>query len=175
MAVATIVRTALFALAIVVAGPVGSAAAECRDSASRAFSVDIRHSPLSGRACFHTVTVFEGASCSAGSERWAVTLHCGETRRMVVTDRGRLVSLLAPRASRPGWEIVRVFEKGERHVVVRSIRFGELPIQPPPPRGPRLRIDARRLAVDTDAGATVAIDALEALGRVTGRRRLLSR
>jgi hypothetical protein len=112
------------------------------------------------------VRVFDGGSCE-GTPRFSITLGCSETRRMVPTDHGRLVSLLAPRASRPEWEIVRVFALDGDRIAVRSVRLDELPF-----RGrPRLSLDARALRVRSGTDS-VPIATLETLGREVARRRL---
>jgi hypothetical protein len=141
------------------------AQAECRSSAGGTRSVDVGLSPLSGGACFSTVRAFDGPSCE-GAPRFSITLGCSETRRMVPTDRGRLVSLLAPRASRPDWEIVRVFSLDGAHIAVRSVRLDELPFT----GRPRLSLDARALRARSGE-TSVPIATLETLGREVARRR----
>jgi len=165
-------RHAALLLAVGLMVPSTVARAECRDSAGGTFSLDVRLSPMSGIGCFTAVTVFEGSSCRPERERWAITLGCNESRRMVVSDRGRLVSLLAPRASRRNWEIVRVFEATGRQAVVRSIRLDELPGLPERARRPRMSLDASVLRIETDPPVTVPVTVLESLGRERARRPL---
>jgi hypothetical protein len=142
-----------------------TARAECRRSTSGAFSADVRWSPMSGRACFSDVRAFDGPSCG-GTPRFAITLGCDETRRMIVSDEGRLVSLLAARAVRRDREIVRVFTLDGDALAVRSVRLDELPIAG---ARPRLSLDARRLRASR---ARVPIATLERLGRDVARRRI---
>lgn len=160
------IRVVLAALLVLSAG---RAQAECRASASGRRSVSVALSALSGGGCFHDVSVHTGPSCE-GAPELRVTLGCSETRRMVVTDEGALVSLLADRASRREWEIVRVFVRDGERIAVRSVRLDELPGLPPDARRPRLSLDARVLTIDGERAVEVA--ALATLGRVTARRRL---
>lgn len=147
-----------------------AAAAECRQSAGGAYSVDVELSPAAGILCLMDVRVHRGRACG-GEPAWAATLGCDETRWMVVADDGTLVSLRAPRPYRRGWEIVRTFAPEGDRIVVRSIRFDELPGAPPAPARPRLTLDPDGLRVGEGADAPViALDRLRRLGRRTGRR-----
>lgn len=90
-----------------------ASAQTCIASAGEARSVSIALSPMAGGACFHTVTLHEGAGCARDHVLARATEHCSTTRRLAVTDAGVLVSVRAPRASRRDWAIVRVFTVGE--------------------------------------------------------------
>lgn len=162
---------AVFVVGLTLATAAPAAWAECRVSESGAFSVDVTLSPASGILCLTDVRVFEGGGCGPGPERWAATLGCSETQRMVVTDAGRLVSLLAPRASRREWEMLRVFEPDGDHVAVRSVRLDELPGLPAGASRPRLTLDAREVRLATEPPVAIPVSAVELLGRQTGRRR----
>ncbi len=91
---------------------------------------------------------------------------------MVVTDDGQLVSLLADRASRRDWGIVRVYARDDDQLIVRSIRLEDLPGVPEGVRRPRLRIDARVLTLELAPEVTIEVRTLPTLGRVRARRRL---
>lgn len=150
-----------------------SAAAECRASASGRVSASVTLSPASGILCLDDVALHDGPSCG-GAARWTTTLGCNEARRLVPTDEGTLVALLADRASRREWEIVRLFVPLPDRLEVRSVRLEELPGLPASARRPRLSIDARTLRVAPGAGPPieVSIASVATLGRRTGRRRL---
>src|SRR5687767_6386910 len=99
-----------------------AARAECRSSPNGLFSYDLRVSPRAGGMCLHIVELHHGAGCAQLTAE--IELACNETRRMAVTDRGYLVSVLAPRASEREWSIVRV-TVGRDHFV--HFRLRELP------------------------------------------------
>jgi hypothetical protein len=104
-----------------------TANAECRASASGAFSFDVRLSPLAGRACLMDVTVFAGPSCEPARRQWSSTRGCNETDRMAVTDRGDLVSILAPATSHRDWAIVSVIEWRSGRVTAATLALQDLP------------------------------------------------
>jgi hypothetical protein len=104
-----------------------ASAQSCVPSAAGAFAMDVRVSPRAGDACLMIVTVFEGTSCVHERERWSAELGCSESRRLRVTDAGRLVSILAPRASNPRWPIVRIFSSVSDSVRRVSLRLVDLP------------------------------------------------
>jgi hypothetical protein len=89
------------------------AAAACRTSVSGGHSFDTRLTPGPNRLCRMTVDVFEGKACGA-TPRWSALLPCDQTERMAISDRGRLISILAPVAKRPDLNAVRVTWSRER-------------------------------------------------------------
>jgi hypothetical protein len=95
---------------------------------------------------------------------------------MVVSDAGRLVTLLADRSSRREWEIVRVFEHDpeaapRRAIGVRSVHLSELPGLPEDTSRVRLVLDRGVLHVLLASPLEVSVASLETLGRVSARRR----
>jgi len=162
-------------VALLPAWPLTAARAECRSSASGTRSIDVRLSQASGYLCLSLVRLFDGASCGPGSALFSATFGCSETDRMVVTDRGRLVSLLAPRASRREWDIVRIFEPDGDHMIVRAVRLADLPGLAPAIRRPRLALDASGLRVLVEPQLFVPLSTLETLGSVGVRRSAHSR
>jgi hypothetical protein len=106
---------------------VSIANAECRASSGGAFSFDFEVSPLAGGACLMDVTVFAGPSCEPARRQWASTRGCNETDRLAVTDRGSLISILAPATSHPDWAIVNVISWRGGRVVVRSLALRDIP------------------------------------------------
>ena len=95
-------RALLVVLVLVVAPAVAPrmARAECRSSPSAAHSYETRLSPRAGILCLYIADVYAGGACE-GEPAWSVELSCGETSRLAVTDHGRLISILAPRATSP--------------------------------------------------------------------------
>jgi hypothetical protein len=114
-------------LALLAVGCPSARAQSCSASIGNAFSYDTRVSPRAGVVCLFVVTVYEGASCEAEHRRWSGELGCNEARRMRVTDAGRLVSILAPRASNRLWPIVRVFTAEGATMRRLSFRLVDLP------------------------------------------------
>lgn len=166
------IRTACSILvAVAVVGFAREVRAECRASASGAFSIRVRVSPLAGIRCLYDVSLYSGATCGPEDARWTATFPCSETR-MVVTDRGTLVSLVSARPRSRRWDVVRIFERAADEWVVRSVRFGELPGLPVHTRRPRLKLDAGALHVLLEPELTVPIATLVGLGRITEHRRL---
>ncbi len=105
----------------------GTARADCRDSTGGTYSVEIRLSPAAGCLCLMSVSVFEGPGCAADHRLWGATRGCNETDRMAVTDRGRLVSILAPATSHPEWSIVAVLEWHDGRVRTHRLALEDLP------------------------------------------------
>lgn len=89
------------------------AAAACRTSVASAFSFDTHLSPQPGGVCKMTVQVFEGRACGS-APRWQVLLPCEQTKQIAISDRGRLISILAPLAKRPDLNVVRVTWRPDR-------------------------------------------------------------
>ncbi len=130
-----------------------TAHADCRSSAGRTYSFATHLSPAAGILCLYVVDVFEGPSCDASARRWSTTRGCNETRRMAVTDAGSLISILAPRASRRDWPILRVLRFDGERVVERSIRLGDLPGVPA--NGTvRLSFEGAAVRIDGRGGST---------------------
>ncbi|MBN1772862.1 MAG: hypothetical protein JXB32_16445 [Deltaproteobacteria bacterium] len=117
IAIAVLVSSSLWAAA---------AAAECRDSAGGSCSLDIRLSPAAGCLCLMSVAVFEGPGCDAEHRLWGETLGCNVTDRMAVTDRGFLVSILAPATAHPEWSIVSVLWWRDGGVVQSRLALEDL-------------------------------------------------
>jgi len=95
---------------------------------------------------------------------------------MVVSDEGRLVTLLADRASRREWAIVRIFEHDpeappRRSVIVRSVRIDQIPGLPEDANRARVVLDRSALHVLLAQPLELSLASLEALGRRAARRR----
>jgi hypothetical protein len=101
--------------------------AECRASASGAFSFDVQVSALAGGMCAMDVTVFAGADCRPDERRWSDTRGCNETERMAITDAGNLVAILAPATSHRDWSIVTVLSWRDERVVATRLALEDLP------------------------------------------------
>ena len=89
------------------------AAAACHTSASGAHSFDTRLTPGPGRLCRMTVDVFDGRSCGA-EPRWHALLPCDQTERLAISDRGRLISILASVPKHRALNVLRVTWSAER-------------------------------------------------------------
>lgn len=112
-----------FALALLATSP---AAGQCVRSEQGTYSFGMRLSPRAGIRCLMIADVYDGASCEPSRRTWSVELGCNESRRMAISDRGRLVSILAPRTSQPAWDIVRVCWHDGTAVRYGSARAEEL-------------------------------------------------
>lgn len=110
-----IVRTLVLALVLLLPSAVS---AQCHASPGRSRSIGMRLSPRAGIQCLHIVDVYAGAACE-GAPEWSIELHCSQTSRIAVTDGGRLISILAPRASRLEWNILHVVGRDQRAVWIR--------------------------------------------------------
>ena len=118
----------IFAIGFLVSAIWASAArAECRASAGGAYSFELRLSALSGGGCFVDVAVFAGADCGAEERRWGDVRGCSQTERMVVTDEGNLVSILAPATAHRDWSIVLVLSWRDGEVVETWLALEDLP------------------------------------------------
>ena len=160
-------RALLVVLLLVIAPAVAprTARAECMSSPSAAHSYQTRLSPRAGILCLYIADVYAGGACE-GEPAWSVELSCGETSRLAVTDRGRLISILAPRASRPEWNIVRITTRDRAPV---RIPLGDLPGASALRGAVRLDFDGGALRLRSRAGEVrVTFDALEALAEPTG-------
>lgn len=97
----------MWGILVLASGLVTSTArAACKASASGAFSFDTRLKP-EPRLCRMTVEVFAGAACAA-SPAWQVVLPCDQEQHTAISDRGRLISILTPVATRRDLNAVRV-------------------------------------------------------------------
>jgi hypothetical protein len=103
-------RAAAFAGSLLLAA---DAAAACRASASGAFSFETRLTPGPARVCRMTVDVFEGRACGA-TPKWKALLPCDQTEHMAISDRGRLISILAPVVKRRDLNVLRVTWSADR-------------------------------------------------------------
>ena len=106
-------RTLRGAIVVAIAVVAADAAAACRASASGAFSFDTRFTPGPARVCRMTVDVFEGRACGA-TPKWKALLPCDQTEHMAISDRGRLVSILAPVVKRRDLNVLRVTWNADR-------------------------------------------------------------
>ena len=98
-----------------------TAGATCKASASGAFSFDSRLKP-EPRLCRMTVEVFVGASCAA-SPAWQVVLPCDQVKNTAISDRGRLISILTPVATRPDLNALRVTWSPTKYAWVRLAKL----------------------------------------------------
>jgi hypothetical protein len=89
------------------------AVAACRTAQSGGHSFDTRLTPGPSRLCRMTVDVFDGRACGT-TPRWSALLPCDQTEHMAISDRGRLISILAPIAKRRDLNAVRVTWSRER-------------------------------------------------------------
>jgi hypothetical protein len=101
--------------------------AQCRASASATYSLQIRLSPAAGGACLMVAEVFAGPDCRPDQSRWSETFGCNVTDRMAVTDRGNLVSILAPATAHRDWSIVAVHSWRDGRVVGTWLSLDEIP------------------------------------------------
>jgi len=108
------------------------ATAACRVSASGAFSYDTRLTPGPARVCRMTVDVFEGKTCGTAA-KWHALLPCDQTEHMAVSDRGRLVSILAPVVKRRDLNVLRVTWSADRWawVTLDKLAQGKPPFKLP--------------------------------------------
>ncbi|MBI5488392.1 MAG: hypothetical protein HY905_13750 [Deltaproteobacteria bacterium] len=104
-----------------------SARAGCRPSAGGEYSFDVHVSALSGGGCFSDVEVFAGPDCWPEERRWADTRGCSQTERLAVTDRGSLVSILAPATAHRDWSIVLLLSWRDGEVAETWLALEELP------------------------------------------------
>jgi hypothetical protein len=104
-----------------------SVRAECRASASGAFSFDMHLGAGAGRACLMDVEVFAGPDCRAAERRWGDTRGCSQTDRMAITDQGNLVSILAPATSHRDWSIVAVLSWRDERVAETWLALEDIP------------------------------------------------
>jgi hypothetical protein len=104
-----------------------AAHAECRDSAGGAYSFDTHLSLQAGHMCLIDVEVFAGPGCHPAERLWGDTRGCNETERLAVTDRGTLVSILAPATAHRDWAIVSLLAWRDERVVVTRLALEDLP------------------------------------------------
>ena len=120
-------RTFALVLAFVL---VPSVALACEASAGGARSFQTRVSPRAGILCLYTLIEYEGATCDAGREIARADDGCSRLRRLALTDAGVFVSIAAPRTSRRGWTILRVFTIGDGARSI-DVSMGDLPATTP--------------------------------------------
>lgn len=104
-----------------------SARAECRASATGAFSFDMHLGAGAGRACLMDVEVFAGPDCRPEERRWGDTRGCSQTERMAITDQGSLVSILAPATAHRDWSIVAVLSWRDDRLAEAWLALEEMP------------------------------------------------
>ncbi|MDQ3036133.1 MAG: hypothetical protein M3Y87_27275 [Myxococcota bacterium] len=134
------------------------ATAQCRASAAGTYSFDMRVSVRAGVLCIHTVDVYAGASCD-GAPEWSVDLGCNQTSRLAISDRARLISVLAPRASHRDWAIVTVTSREGGSV---ALRLGELPGIEALRGTARVELDGDAVRLRGGTDVRVSFQALEA-------------
>jgi hypothetical protein len=151
-------------VAVLVAGVVESmAAAACRASASGAHSFDTRLAPQP-RLCRMNVDVFEGRACGA-TPRWHVLLPCDQTEHLAISDRGRLISVLAPLAKRRDLNVVRVTWSAERYAWVTLDKLGGgKPFKLPA----RLSFEGDALKVAADRTAVIPFETVRQMASSLG-------
>ena len=155
--------------------PPAVAAAECRPSPSGARSVDTRLSARAGYLCIHTVHVYAGSACE-GTPEWSIDLACSQTSRLAITDRGLLISILAPRARSRDWAILSVIDRngvsprsGSLGSGVR-LRLRDLPDTEALRGAARVDFDGASVRFRGNVEVRVAFDRIEALVAVESRR-----
>jgi hypothetical protein len=140
------------------------AAAACRASATGAHSFDTRLAPQPNRLCRMNVDVFDGRTCG-GTPRWHVLLPCDQTEHMAISDRGRLISVLAPVAKRRDLNVVRVTWSAERWawVTLDKLAAGK-PFKLPA----RLSFEGDALKVAADRAAVIPFETVRQLASSLG-------
>jgi hypothetical protein len=142
-------RTFGVCVLVLASGLVTSAArASCKASAAGAFSFDSRLKPMP-RECRMTVEVFAGPVCGA-SPAWQAVLPCDQEQHTAISDRGRLISILTPVATRRDLNAVRVTWGPIKYAWVT---LGKLTADKPPKGKGSVRLsfqgDALVVAADT--------------------------
>ena len=134
------------------------ATAACRTSASGAYSFDTRLSPKD-RLCRMTVDVFEGRTC-ASPPRWQALLPCDQTEHMAISDRGRLISILAPVAKRRDLNVIRVTWAADKWAWAKLDKLsGGTPFKGPV----RLSLQGDALKLTADRTVVIPFEALRHL------------
>ncbi|HNN91558.1 MAG TPA: hypothetical protein PKI03_04790 [Pseudomonadota bacterium] len=140
------------------------ALADCRPSASGTWSMAVRLSPRSGKACWDDIGVYEGPGCQAGSLRWVMTIACHS--RIFVSDHGAVLMLYSSQVSSTANEtIMMVFARTGSHLTQRAVRLADLPALPRASRY-RFALDNTALHVQLKPEVTLALTSLETLGKV---------
>ncbi len=138
------------------------AAAACRASASGAFSFDTRLTPGPARVCRMTVDVFEGRACG-GTPKWNALLPCDQTEHMAISDRGRLISILALVPKRRDLNVLRVTWRADRWAWVTLDKLA----QGKPFKGQlRLGFEGDALKVTADRTAVIPFETVRQLASV---------
>jgi hypothetical protein len=136
------------------------AAAACRTSAAGGYSFDTRLTPGPNRLCRMTVEVFEGRSCGP-APKWNALLPCDQTEHMAISDRGRLISILAPIAKRRDLNAVRVTWSRERWAWVTLDKLaGEKPFKLPV----KLSFEGDALKLVADRTVVIPFETVRQLG-----------
>ncbi len=149
------------------------ALADCRPSTSGTWSMEVRLSPRSGKACWDDIGVYEGPGCQAGSLRWVQTLTCKS--RIFVSDHGAVLMLYSSQVSSTANEtILLVYARTGSHLTTRKVRLADLPALPRASRY-RFALDSTALHVQLKPAVTLALTSLETLGKVLSTEPLRSR
>ncbi len=113
---------------IVVAVLVLSAASHaeaCTPSIGGRVSYDVDLT-MAGLVSVCAVTLHAGPSCDPDEVLGTTLISCGHGDRLLLTDEGVFVVLLAPRAARRDWSIVRLFTVGDGARGI-DVRLADLP------------------------------------------------
>jgi hypothetical protein len=140
------------------------AVAACRASAGGAHSFDTRLAPQPNRLCRMNVDVFEGRACG-NTPRWHVLLPCDQTEHLAISDRGRLISVLAPVAKRRDLNVVRVTWSADRWAWVTLDKLGAgKPFKLPA----RLSFEGDALKVAADRTAVIPFETVRQMASTLG-------
>jgi hypothetical protein len=152
-------RTAAVGVMLALAMAAAPARAACRASASGAASYDTRLTPGPNRVCRMTVDVFDGRACGT-APRWQALLPCDQTEHMAISDRGRLISIIAPVVKRRDLNVLRVTWRADRWawVTLDKLAGGQ------PFKGPvRLSFEGDALKVVADRTVVIPFETVRHL------------
>jgi hypothetical protein len=151
-------------LVVLLAGALvaGEASAACRVSAQGNYSFDTRLHPGPARVCRMTAEVYDGPSCGT-TPRWRAVLPCDQTKLMAISNRGRLISILAPVATRRDLNAVRVTWRVDRWAWVTLDKLaGKNPFKGPV----RLAFEGDALKLTADRTAVIPFETVRQLASV---------
>jgi hypothetical protein len=152
--------------ALLLSGLLGAAeaGAACRVSASGNHSFDTRLTPGPARVCRMTVDVFDGRSCGP-TPRWQALLPCDQTEHMAISDRGRLISILAPLVKRRDLNVLRVTWRADRWAWVTLDKLsGPRPFKLPV----HLAFEGDALKLTADRTVVIPFETVRQLASVLG-------